>query len=145
MSARRAIHDKTGGRCFYCGTPVLCGDEEPARDWLLIGGGNWMIPDHADPQKRGGDNSIRNRLPSCWKCNALKGALTVDEFRALRAFREGDLSFRFACDDPAVPRDWLCVASDECTRDLFLHNHPAAAGAYSRRKARASMQGTRSQ
>lgn len=145
MGFRRAVHAKTGGRCFYCGTPVLCGNEEPARDWLLINGGNWMVPDHANPRKRGGDDSRDNALPSCWKCNAAKGALTVDEFRSLRAFRSGDMQFRFACEEIAPPRDWLCVASDESARELFLYNNPAAAGAYSRRQARSVIKDLRAQ
>lgn len=136
MGFRRAVHAKTGGRCFYCGTSLICGNEQPARDWLLINGGNWMVPDHAHPRKRGGDDSRENALPSCWKCNSLKGALTVEEFRSLRAFRERNMLFRFACEDPAVQRDWLFVASEQSVRDLFLHNNPAAKGAFSRRGVR---------
>jgi len=134
MTFRRAVHAKTEGRCFYCGAHVLCGDERPLRDWLLVRGGNWMIPDHADPRKRGGADGIENRLPSCSGCNAAKGALTVAEFRTLQALKAEDPSFTFACEQALPRRDWLCVFSPDFLRDLFFHNQPAAIGVYGRGK-----------
>jgi hypothetical protein len=131
MGFRRQVHAKTDGRCFYCGVHVRCGAEELPRDWLLVrGGGVAMVPDHAYPKARGGSDTVDNRLPACGGCNAAKGWLTVEEFRFLKGLRAGDLSFRFPAEEPARPRDWLCVHSGE--RDLFAHNFPWARESYSR-------------
>lgn len=132
MPFRRQVHAKTGGRCFYCGAHVRCADEELPRDWLLLRGGVTMVPDHAHPKSRGGDDGVDNRLPACGGCNAAKGWLTVEEYRTVKGLRRGDLSFRFAGEDPALQRDWLCVHSEERERELFLHNQPWARDAYSR-------------
>jgi hypothetical protein len=134
MRFRREVHAKTNGRCFYCGAHVRCADEELPRDWLLVRSaiGLTMVPDHAHPKKRGGEDRADNRLPSCWSCNAAKGWLTVEEFRTLEGLKRRDLSFSFACEDPGPPRDWVCVYSDDQVRYLLLHNQPAAHDAYSR-------------
>jgi len=132
MGFRRQVHSKTNGRCYYCGADVRCADEALPRDWLLLRGGVTMIADHAYPKARGGVDDVDNRLPACPGCNAAKGWLSVEEFRALRGFREGNLSFTFACEDKGPSRDWLCGFSDDQLRELFLHNQPHAHEAYSR-------------
>jgi 5-methylcytosine-specific restriction endonuclease McrA len=48
-----------------------------------------LEPDHRVPLVRGGTNYIDNILPSCRNCNAEKGKLTEDEFRA-RLAAEGN-------------------------------------------------------
>lgn len=136
MRFRRMIHAKTNGRCFYCGVHVRCGDEELPHDWLLVkGGGVTMVPDHAHPKARGGVDVVDNRLPSCGWCNSAKGWLNVEEFRLLKGLRAGNLSFRFPGEEPEIARDWLCVHSEGCERDLFLHNQPHARDGYSRGKS----------
>jgi hypothetical protein len=136
MGFRRQVHAKTNGKCFFCGVDVRCADEDLPRDWLLVkGGGLTMVPDHAHPKARGGEDGIDNRLPSCGWCNSAKGWLTVEEFRCLKGLRAGDLSFSFACEEPRVTRDWLCVHSEDRERELFLHNQPWARDGYSRGKS----------
>jgi len=134
MRFLRVVHAKTNGRCFYCGAHVRCADEDLPRDWLLVRSahGLTMVPDHAHPKTRGGEDGADNRLPSCSGCNAAKGWLTVEEYRLAEGLKRRDLSFMFACEEPGPPRDWLCVYSEDEVRRLLLHNHPAARDAYSR-------------
>jgi len=65
---RKAIYDKCGGHCAYCGTKIKLKD---------------MQSDHIHPKSRNGSNSLSNYLPSCYSCNASKGSYTVEEFRAM--------------------------------------------------------------
>lgn len=132
MGFRRKVHAKTNGRCYYCGADVRCADEALPRDWLLLRGGVTMVPDHAHPKARGGVDDVENRLPACPGCNAAKGWLNVEEYRTLKGLRAGDLSFTFACEDPGLQRDWLCVFSEDRLRELFVHNQPHADEAFSR-------------
>lgn len=53
-------------RCVYCGEVTE------------------LVPDHAVPLSRGGDNLIGNILPSCVRCNRQKGSKTYEEFVLLR-------------------------------------------------------------
>lgn len=57
------------GRCWYCGcdTPKTC-----------------FILEHVQPFSRGGADSKRNLVVSCWQCDREKGAKTLEEFRAKR-------------------------------------------------------------
>lgn len=91
-----------------------------------------MIPDHAHPKARGGEDDLDNRLPACGGCNAAKGWLTVEEFRFLKGLRAGNLSLMFPGEMPSISRDWLCVHSPDQERDLFAHNFPEARESYSR-------------
>ena len=69
----RALVERHGGRCAYCGAAAP------------------LQPDHRIPLARGGSNSIDNILPACGRCNRRKHLLTDVEFRALldRERREG--------------------------------------------------------
>jgi len=81
---RKAIWDKSGGKCWYCGCDL------PEKGWHA---------DHFEPihrklkydQKRGlyttdecyhpeRDNAD-NKVPCCASCNIQKGMLTVEQFR----------------------------------------------------------------
>jgi CRISPR/Cas system Type II protein with McrA/HNH and RuvC-like nuclease domain len=68
---RRAVYEKTGGCCAYCGTRL-----EFKR----------MQVDHIEPKRRGCDNggsdNIVNLLPACAKCNRSKTVYSLNEFRA---------------------------------------------------------------
>lgn len=54
--------------CWYCG----------------IESGNLTV-DHKIPRSRGGADSPDNWVSACGKCNGRKGALTVEEYRAIGA------------------------------------------------------------
>lgn len=60
---RAAVYERDGHKCSYCGT------EE----------GPFQI-DHVFPWSRGGRHELENLCVACVPCNALKGALTGDEF-----------------------------------------------------------------
>ncbi len=60
-----------GGKCFYCG----CSDHPLTRD-------------HVVPISRGGLDDFGNVVPACGRCNASKGARTLDEFIDFKAKRD---------------------------------------------------------
>lgn len=64
---RRAVHEKTDGKCHYCGVDVALfaldvTDKTP-----------YMTIDHMTPICLGGDNHINNLTSSCQSCNSKKG------------------------------------------------------------------------
>ena len=72
---RRLVFDKSGGRCWYCGTKL------PDKGWHA---------DHFEPIYRGagsnGDlyperDTVDNHVPSCAPCNLFKSVFTIEEFR----------------------------------------------------------------
>lgn len=60
---RSAVYERDGHKCSYCG----------------IEEGPFQI-DHIFPWSRGGRHELENLCVACVSCNALKGALTGDEF-----------------------------------------------------------------
>jgi len=62
-------------RCFYCARPVCKNSVDPDGE---------VTKDHQLPISRGGSDFIWNIVPACFRCNTLKGTMTVDEFRAAR-------------------------------------------------------------
>lgn len=52
--------------CFYCG----CGIDDYSR-----------TVDHLIPESRGGIRANKNKVPSCKKCNELKGDMNPEEFK----------------------------------------------------------------
>ena len=52
--------------CTYCGEPV----DNTTR-----------TTDHLIPESQGGIKSNDNRVPSCSRCNRMKGNMTVEEFK----------------------------------------------------------------
>lgn len=71
--------------CYYCG--VIMGKrkaKKPTRD-------------HVVPKFKGGTNKNSNIVWCCLDCNRSKGSLTLDEFRAVLAVRNGwVIPFMFA-------------------------------------------------
>lgn len=80
---RRAIWDKSGGKCWYCGCDL------PEKGWHA---------DHFEPIRRNFKyenydlkydgtslhperDTEENKVPTCASCNIQKGPLTVDQFR----------------------------------------------------------------
>ncbi|HKV25719.1 MAG TPA: HNH endonuclease signature motif containing protein [Candidatus Acidoferrum sp.] len=75
-SLRKAIHDREGGRCFYCLRRMVA---------------NVRCVDHVVPRVRHGRNSYRNLVSSCIECNSLKCDLPAPDFlRGL--YRKGRLT-----------------------------------------------------
>lgn len=62
---RARIHEKTNGRCGYCGVTL---------------DGNWNI-DHMQPIALAGDHEFGNLIAACFPCNNLKHNQTVEMFR----------------------------------------------------------------
>lgn len=72
---RLGLHQKTGGRCVYCGEPLENG---------------WHV-DHMIPLAKGGSNELANLAPACGPCNEAKGATPlrvwlVSRFRVMGRF-----------------------------------------------------------
>lgn len=63
---RRAVYDKTRGRCAYCGCNLKY--EE-------------MQADHLIPLHIGGADTVDNMLPACRSCNHYKSTYTLEKFR----------------------------------------------------------------
>jgi hypothetical protein len=62
---RKAIHEREGGRCFYCSRRIT-----HHRQCL----------DHVVPRAKLGQNSYRNLVSCCLDCNSQKGARSAEEF-----------------------------------------------------------------
>lgn len=69
QTRRLGLWKQAHGRCWYCGC------ETPKTFFVL---------EHVQPFSRGGADSARNLVVSCWQCDRLKGSKTLDEFRAKR-------------------------------------------------------------
>lgn len=75
----RAIWEKTGGRCHFCGDPVKLhrrGYSGERSD------GSWEI-DHVTQRSKGGKSGIENYLPACTPCNRLRWHRTGPQLRRL--------------------------------------------------------------
>jgi len=82
---RRAIYNKTGGHCYYCGRDL------PEKGWhadhvepilrklKYTSGRGLYTTNECDRPDR--DNE-ENKVPTCASCNIQKGSLTVEGFRA---------------------------------------------------------------
>jgi hypothetical protein len=89
---RQAIHEREGGRCFYCSRRITH---------------HRRCLDHVVPLAELGRNSYRNLVSSCLECNSQKGGRPAEEFlRGLyreRRLSADDLSGRLrALDDLAA-------------------------------------------
>lgn len=65
---RKAVYEKYGGRCAYCGRKIDIKD---------------MQADHLKPQRQGGADEINNMMPSCRRCNHYKRANSLDVYRSM--------------------------------------------------------------
>lgn len=74
---RNAFRFKLPVHCFYCGHEVQRGKRGQNPQWVAT-------VDHLQPVSRGGENSYENAVIACYSCNKLKGALTLEEFLAVR-------------------------------------------------------------
>jgi hypothetical protein len=75
----RAIWEKTGGRCHFCGDPVKLS----RRGYSRAGSdGSWEI-DHVTQRAKGGQSGVENYLPACTRCNRLRWHRTGAQLRQL--------------------------------------------------------------
>jgi hypothetical protein len=65
---RRLVFGRDGQKCVYCG----------------LASGPFQI-DHKFPWSRGGRHELDNLCVACVECNAVKGALSEEEFREVRS------------------------------------------------------------
>lgn len=134
--ARHKISEMTGGKCFYCGTPVICDTMPSTRDWLILRKASHKLArEHKIPVSRGGTDDRSNFVPACVACNNDKGSFTIDEYRFIRALRAGDIDFVFPFEPPrAQKRDWLvCHSTGPFERALVVHNKLRSAVGYALR------------
>lgn len=61
---RKELYKQSSGMCFYCGKKLQI-DFPNRKDYMTI--------DHFIPLSLGGENSIKNMVPACKKCNSEKG------------------------------------------------------------------------
>ena len=81
---RRAIWDKSGGRCWYCGCPLSekgwhADHVEPIERKLQYQFGKGLFT--TDECRRPDRDTEGNLVPTCASCNIQKGSLSVEEFR----------------------------------------------------------------
>ncbi|WP_340389528.1 HNH endonuclease signature motif containing protein [Paenibacillus sp. FSL E2-0151] len=72
---RKAIYDKTGGRCFYCGCQL--GEKGWHADHVEAIQRNWWDGTCMNPHL----DTEENKVPACASCNLQKGPLTIEQFR----------------------------------------------------------------
>ena len=65
---RRAIYDKIGGRCAYCGEDLAYED---------------MQVDHVEAIRSDGLDDLSNMLPACRSCNHYKRGNTLEGWRKM--------------------------------------------------------------
>lgn len=73
---RRAIYEKTGGRCFYCGCEL--GEKGWHADHVEAIIRNWWTNTCERPELDTEDNKV----PACASCNLMKAQLSVEGFRS---------------------------------------------------------------
>lgn len=65
---------KNGKKCWYCGKKIT------PKNYSL---------DHKIPRVKGGNDSKYNKVVACIPCNQDKSNMTVGEYRAVIAYRNG--------------------------------------------------------
>jgi len=78
----RAIAERDGHRCVYCGT---------APKTFCFKGGNLVGFDHVVPRIAGGKHAASNLVVCCAPCNIAKGKKDASEFLDFRSRRDADL------------------------------------------------------
>ena len=76
----QAIFKKTNGHCHFCGDNVTF-DKYGIKS-IEDADGVWEV-DHIHQKGKGGNKSIENCLPACYKCNRLRWHRCGDEIREL--------------------------------------------------------------
>lgn len=85
-----------GQPCFYCGNEAEGYDHKVARS-------------------KGGDDTAKNLVPACLRCNARKGPHSIEEFRLRLMIADRTGPVRFYGEEKEQPkRDFLWVYSKNC-------------------------------
>jgi len=71
---RRAIYDRQGGKCYYCGAEMATGRDDFNRDRKRF------TIDHKIPRTLDGATDLENCVGACRSCNARKHTKTALEF-----------------------------------------------------------------
>ena len=74
----KAIWEKTGGRCHFCGDAIKFEN----RGWAKEMDGHWEV-DHVIQRGKGGARIAANCLPACTRCNRLRWHRTGAAIRQL--------------------------------------------------------------
>ncbi|WP_288074801.1 HNH endonuclease [Pseudomonas sp.] len=80
---RRAIYERDGHACQYCGYPVT----EKTRTL-----------DHLIPRSGGGRHGVANLITACVSCNSSKGTKSLDRFRLFMALKRSRYAGILTCD-----------------------------------------------
>jgi len=93
--------EKHGSKCHWCGfrlTPVTA------------------TKDHLQPISRFGTDVLPNIVPSCSRCNSLKGNMNAEEFRAWKRAHCGKISTRDTYRNSEIHKD---IDREKYDRDLL--------------------------
>jgi len=75
--------------CFYCNTVLV---KFKSNKQHRINPPNGLTRDHLQPRDRGGREIVDNTVYCCCNCNVDKARLTLQEYRAVLAYRNGMIS-----------------------------------------------------
>lgn len=104
---RARVIAKSQGLCVYCGL------NEVSRSPLEI--------DHFVPLSRGGTNQMRNLVASCKRCNAEKGDMLIEEYRAYLCALNGVPSELFDYENSMYGAEVGIISEEELCRVLRFH------------------------
>jgi 5-methylcytosine-specific restriction endonuclease McrA len=74
------VINKTGGKCFYCGSELKSQDYFDEGGKVAMTVSLWAV-DHFFPLSKGGSYELSNLVPACNPCNSTKSARTIEQFR----------------------------------------------------------------
>ena len=85
---RQRIHDKSQGKCWYCGDELLKGWHQDHFRPIIRKNVSWMSEEAKEalgardcefPDR----DTEENKVPACASCNLMKSQLNIEEFRIL--------------------------------------------------------------
>ena len=75
---RKAIYDKSGGKCWYCGCKLNKGWHADHFYPVKRRSNKWSDGSLGHPERDVEDNKV----PSCASCNIMKSQMSIEQFRA---------------------------------------------------------------
>jgi hypothetical protein len=82
LSKRIVVHNKTNGRCWYCGIELVPFEQNTS-------GKNMYTVDHMKVYDDHRDNSISNLVPACRSCNSSKCHKDLEDYRKFESMKKG--------------------------------------------------------